>query len=397
MNGKVYMDYAATTFVRPEVVSAMMPYHSISFENPSSLYSYSEGNRRAIEESREAVADLIGASSEEIFFTGGGSEADNWALKGLAFSQAGKDKRHLITTETEHHAVLHSMEFLERMGFRVTYLPVDSEGFVSIDKLKEAIRDDTLLVSVAFANNEIGTIQDVEAIVEVCKDRGVPFHTDAVQAAAHVPIDVKSMGIDMLSMAAHKFYGPKGVGALYVKKGIRLENLIHGGGQERSRRAGTENVASIVGMGKAASLASEEMEFDSLEICKLRDRLIDGVMSTIPHARLNGPVGDRRLPNNANFSFVGIEGETLLLDLDDAGIAASTGSACASASLDPSHVLMAIGLSHEMAHGSVRLTLGRSSSDDDVSRVLEVLPSIVERRRAMSPLWDDYMARREVL
>lgn len=397
MNGKVYMDYAATTFVRPEVVSAMMPYHSISFENPSSLYSYSEGNRRAIEEAREAVADLIGASSEEIFFTGGGSEADNWALKGLAFSQAGKDKRHLITTETEHHAVLHSMEFLERMGFRVTYLPVDSEGFVSIDKLKEAIRDDTLLVSVAFANNEIGTIQDVEAIVEVCKDRGVPFHTDAVQAAAHVPIDVKSMGIDMLSMAAHKFYGPKGVGALYVKKGIRLENLIHGGGQERSRRAGTENVASIVGMGKAASLASEEMEFDSLEICKLRDRLIDGVMSIIPHTRLNGPVGDRRLPNNANFSFVGIEGETLLLDLDDAGIAASTGSACASASLDPSHVLMAIGLSHEMAHGSVRLTLGRSSSDDDVSRVLEVLPSIVERRRAMSPLWDDYMARREVL
>jgi cysteine desulfurase len=397
MNGKVYMDYAATTFVRPEVVSAMMPYHSISFENPSSLYSYSEGNRRAIEEAREAVADLIGASSEEIFFTGGGSEADNWALKGLAFSQAGKDKRHLITTETEHHAVLHSMEFLERMGFRVTYLPVDSEGFVPIDKLKEAIRDDTLLVSVAFANNEIGTIQDVEAIVEVCRDRGVPFHTDAVQAAAHVPIDVKSMGIDMLSMAAHKFYGPKGVGALYVKKGIRLENLIHGGGQERSRRAGTENVASIVGMGKAASLASEEMEFDSLEICKLRDRLIDGVMSTIPHARLNGPVGDRRLPNNANFSFVGIEGETLLLDLDDAGIAVSTGSACASASLDPSHVLMAIGLSHEMAHGSVRLTLGRSSSDDDVSRVLEVLPYIVERRRAISPLWDDYVARREVL
>ena len=397
MNGKVYMDYAATTFVRPEVVSAMMPYHSISFENPSSLYSYSNGNRRAIEGAREAVADLIGASSEEIFFTGGGSEADNWALKGLAFSQAGKDKRHLITTETEHHAVLHSMEFLERMGFRVTYLPVDPEGFVSIDKLKEAIRDDTLLVSVAFANNEIGTIQDIEAIVEVCKDRGVLFHSDAVQAAAHVPIDVKSMGIDMLSMAAHKFYGPKGVGALYVKKGIRLENLIHGGGQERSRRAGTENVASIVGMGKAASLASEEMEFDSLEICKLRDRLIDGVMSTIPHARLNGPVGDRRLPNNANFSFVGIEGETLLLDLDDAGIAASTGSACASASLDPSHVLMAIGLSHEMAHGSVRLTLGRSSSDDDVSRVLEVLPYIVERRRAMSPLWDDYVARREVL
>ncbi|MCF4151136.1 cysteine desulfurase NifS [Dethiosulfovibrio sp. F2B] len=397
MNGKVYMDYAATTFVRPEVVLAMIPYHSISFENPSSLYSYSDGNRRAIEEAREAVADLIGASSEEIFFTGGGSEADNWALKGLAFSRAGKDKRHLITTETEHHAVLHSMEFLERMGFRVTYLPVDSEGFVSIDKLKEAIRDDTLLVSVAFANNEIGTIQDIEAIVEVCRDRGVLFHTDAVQAAAHVPIDVKSMGIDMLSMAAHKFYGPKGVGALYVKKGIRLENLIHGGGQERSRRAGTENVASIVGMGKAASLASEEMEFDSLEICKLRDRLIDGVMSIIPHARLNGPVGNRRLPNNANFSFVGIEGETLLLDLDDAGIAASTGSACASASLDPSHVLMAIGLSHEMAHGSVRLTLGRSSSDDDVSRVLEVLPSIVERRRAMSPLWDDYMARREVL
>ncbi|EFC91887.1 cysteine desulfurase NifS [Dethiosulfovibrio peptidovorans DSM 11002] len=397
MNGKVYMDYAATTFVRPEVVAAMMPYHSISFENPSSLYSYSDGNRRAIEEAREAVADLIGALPEEIFFTGGGSEADNWALKGLAFSRAGKDKRHLITTETEHHAVLHSMDFLERMGFRVTYLPVDSEGFVSIDKLKEAIRDDTLLVSVAFANNEIGTIQDVEAIGKVCRDRGVLFHTDAVQAVVHVPIDVKSMGIDMLSMAAHKFYGPKGVGALYVKKGIRLENLIHGGGQERSRRAGTENVASIVGMGKAASLASEEMESDSLEICKLRDRLIDGVMSTIPHTRLNGPVGDRRLSNNANFSFVGIEGETLLLDLDDAGIAASTGSACASASLDPSHVLMAIGLSHEMAHGSVRLTLGRSSSDYDVARLLEVLPSIVEGRRAMSPLWDDYMARREVL
>lgn len=395
MKTNVYMDYAATTFVRPEVVEAMEAYFTPSFHNPSSLYSASESNRKAIDRARGQVASVIGADKKEIFFTGGGSEADNWALKGAAFALGAKKGRHLITTSIEHHAITHSMEFLERQGFDVTYLPVDHEGFVSIEELEKAIRGDTILVSVAMANNEIGTVQDVASIGKLCRERGVLFHTDAVQAVTHIPIDVEAMNIDMLSMAAHKFYGPKGVGALYIRKGIRLENLIHGGGQESGRRSGTENVPGIVGMGLAAALAHDEMAHEGRRLSSLRDRLMEGLLRKIPYARINGPIGECRLPNNSNFSFVGIEGETLLLDLDDGGVFASTGSACASASLDPSHVLMAIGLSHEMAHGSVRLTLGRDSSDEDVDRVLELLPRIVERRRAMSPLWEDFLKRQE--
>ncbi|SMG42434.1 cysteine desulfurase NifS [Dethiosulfovibrio salsuginis] len=395
MKTNVYMDYAATTYVRPEVLEAMEAYFTRSFHNPSSLYSASEPNRNAIDTARAQVASVIGADKKEIFFTGGGSEADNWALKGAAFALGAKKGRHLITTSIEHHAITHSMEFLERQGFDITYLPVDGEGFVPLDVLEKAIRDDTILVSVAMANNEIGTVQDVTSIGRLCRERGVLFHTDAVQAVTHIPIDVEAMNIDMLSMAAHKFYGPKGVGALYIRKGVRIENLIHGGGQESGRRSGTENVPGIVGMGLAAALAHGEMANEARRLSSLRDRLMEGLLRKIPYARINGPIGDRRLPNNSNFSFVGIEGETLLLDLDDGGFSASTGSACASASLDPSHVLMAIGLSHEMAHGSVRLTLGRNSSDEDVDRLLEYLPRVVERRRAMSPLWEDFLKRQE--
>ncbi len=395
MKTNVYMDYAATTYVRPEVVEAMEAYFNRSFYNPSSLYSASEPNRNAIDTARAQVASVIGADKKEIFFTGGGSEADNWALKGAAFALGAKKGRHLITTSIEHHAITHSMEFLERQGFEVTYLPVDCEGFVPLDDLEKAIRDDTILVSVAMANNEIGTVQDVTSIGRLCRKRGVLFHTDAVQAVTHIPIDVEAMNIDMLSMAAHKFYGPKGVGALYIRKGVKIENLIHGGGQEFGRRSGTENVPGIVGMGFAAALAHGEMIKEARRLSSLRDRLMEGLLRKIPYARINGPIGEYRLPNNSNFSFVGIEGETLLLDLDDGGFFASTGSACASASLDPSHVLMAIGLSHEMAHGSVRLTLGRNSSDEDVDRLLDYLPRVVERRRAMSPLWEDFLKRQE--
>lgn len=394
MERRVYMDYAATTFVRPEVAVAMSDYFSESFYNPSSLYSSSDANRKAIESARVQVASSIGADADEIFFTGGGSEADNWAIKGTAFS-LGKKGRHLITTTIEHHAIGHTMDFLERQGFEVTYIPVDPEGFVVWDALEKAIRCDTILVSVVLANNEIGTIQNAVAIGALCRERGVLFHTDAVQAVTHIPIDVESMNIDLLSMAAHKFYGPKGIGALFIRRGLKIENLIHGGGQEKGRRAGTENVPAMVGMGMAARLAHEEMAGENERLSRLRDRLVSGILDTVPYAKINGPLGNLRLPNNVNFSFVGIEGETLLLDLDDAGISASTGSACASASLDPSHVLMAIGLSHEMAHGSVRFTMGMGSSDSDVDYVLRVLPEIVRRRREMSPLWEDFLARQE--
>ncbi len=394
MERRVYMDYAATTFVRPEVAVAMSDYFSESFYNPSSLYSSSDANRKAIESARVQVASSIGADADEIFFTGGGSEADNWAIKGTAFS-LGKKGRHLITTTIEHHAIGHTMDFLERQGFEVTYIPVDPEGFVVWDALEKAIRGDTILVSVVLANNEIGTIQNAVAIGALCRERGVLFHTDAVQAVTHIPIDVESMNIDLLSMAAHKFYGPKGIGALFIRRGLKIENLIHGGGQEKGRRAGTENVPAMVGMGMAARLAHEEMAGENERLSRLRDRLVSGILDTVPYAKINGPLGNLRLPNNVNFSFVGIEGETLLLDLDDAGISASTGSACASASLDPSHVLMAIGLSHEMAHGSVRFTMGMGSSDSDVDYVLRVLPEIVRRRREMSPLWEDFLARQE--
>lgn len=386
----IYMDYAATTFTDPEVVEAMVPFFSQSFENPSSLYSRSDGNRRALAEARAQVAAAIGARPEEIFFTGSGSEADNWALKGAAFAPRRKG-RHVITTAVEHKAILETAHFLERNGFDVTYLPVDAKGRVRLGDVRAALREDTILLSVMFANNEVGTIQPIAELGALCREKGILFHTDAVQAVTHVPIDVETLKIDLLSMAAHKFYGPKGVGALFIRKGVVLENLVHGGGQEKGRRAGTENVPLIVGMGKAAELAMAEMESERQRLSALRDRLIAGLREAIPYARLNGPEGMGRLPNNVNMSFVGVEGETLLLDLDLAGIAASTGSACASASLDPSHVLMAMGLSHEEAHGSVRLTLGRTSTEEEVDRVVEALTEIVARRRAMSPLWEDFL------
>lgn len=390
MSGQVYLDYAATTFTAPEVVSAMAPYFTQSFGNPSSIYSFSEENRRAIAESRQKVADVIGASRDEIYFTSGGTEADNWALKGVAWRNRARGN-HVITTKIEHHAVLYAAKFLQENGFEVTFLDVDSEGRVRPEDVARALTDRTILVSVMFANNEIGTIQPVAKIGALCRERGVPFHTDAVQAAAHVPIDVKAMNIDLLSMSAHKFYGPKGVGALYVRKGIRIENLIHGGGQERGRRATTENVAGIVGLGAAIELTSSRMKESSARIAALRDMLIEGVMKNIPYAKLNGAPSGERLPNNANFSFIGIEGETLLLDLDREGVYASTGSACSSGSLDPSHVLMAIGLTHEQAHGSLRMTLGEETTEEHVRHVLEVLPRIVKRRREMSPLWEDFL------
>ncbi|QTX32080.1 cysteine desulfurase NifS [Aminithiophilus ramosus] len=394
MKAGIYMDYAATTFAAPEVVEAMMPYFTDSFENPSSLYSRSDGNKKALAEARRRVAAVIGAAPEEIYFTGSGSEADNWALKGAAFSPRRRGK-HVVTTAVEHKAILETGHFLERNGFDVTYLPVDGKGLVRLDDVKAALRDDTVLLSVMFANNEVGAVQPVAELGALCRERGILFHTDAVQAATHLSIDVEAMKIDLLSMAAHKFYGPKGVGALYIRRGVVLDNLVHGGGQEKGRRAGTENVPLIVGMGKAAEMAMAEMEVERGRIASLRDDLIAKLRRAIPYARLNGPEGESRLPNNVNMSFIGVEGETLLLDLDLAGISASTGSACASASLEPSHVLMAMGLSHEEAHGSVRLTLGRRTTIAEIDAVVTALTEIVARRRAMSPLWEDFLKTKE--
>ena len=390
MSRQVYLDYAATTFTDPRVVEAMAPYFTQSFGNPSSIYSFSEGNRKAMAGARNQVAAVLGSAPEEIYFTGSGTEADNWALQGVAFKNRSKGN-HIITTKIEHHAILHTGQFLQKNGYDVTFLDVDPEGRVSLENLKKAVTDKTVLVSVMFANNEIGTIEPIAEIGAFCKERGIIFHTDAVQATAHVPIDVKAMNIDLLSLSAHKFYGPKGVGALFIKKGVKIENFIHGGAQERGRRASTENVAGIVGLGAAIELTSSRMKSASERISRLRNMLIEGVMKAVPHAKLNGAPPGERLPNNANFSFIGIEGETLILDLDRAGIYGSTGSACSSGSLDPSHVLMAIGLSHELAHGSLRLTLGEETTEEDILYVLSVLPGIVRERREMSPLWEDYL------
>lgn len=395
MSREVYLDNAATTYTDPKVVETMLPFFTESYGNPSSIYSLSDRNRKAMDKARQEVADLLGAQKEEIFFTSGGTESDNWALKGAAWRNRSKGN-HIITTKIEHHAVLHTAEFLQKNGFEVTFLDVDSEGRVRLDDLKRAVTDQTILVSIVFANNEIGTIQPVAEIGAFCREKGILFHTDAVQAAAHVPIDVKAMNIDLLSISAHKFHGPKGVGALYIRKGVRIENFMHGGGQEKGRRATTENMAGIVGMGEAIAMTGGAMKEDTARIASLRNMLIDGVMKAIPHSKLNGAPIDERLPNNANFSFIGIEGETLLLDLDRAGIYGSTGSACSSGSLDPSHVLMAIGLSHELAHGSLRLTLGEDTTAEDIQYVLETLPGIVKHRREMSPLWEDYLKNIEV-
>ncbi len=394
MSKFVYMDNSATTFTKPEVLEEMLPYFTEKFGNPSSMYRYSDLSRKAIATARERVAKAINADPKEIFFTAGGSEGDNWALKGIAYANRNKGN-HIITSEIEHHAILHTGKFLEKEGFEVTYLPVDDEGFVKPEDVRAAITDKTILVSIMFANNEIGTIMPIKEIAAVCKEKGVYFHTDAVQAVAHVPVDVQDLGVDMLSMAGHKFYGPKGVGAMYIRKGVKIENLIHGGAQEKGKRASTENTPGIVGIGKAIEIAVAELSEESARLSKLRDKLISGLMERIPHAKLNGPKdGSKRNPNNVNMSFIGVEGETLLMDLDDKGICASTGSACASGSLDPSHVLLAIGCKHEVAHGSLRLTLGAGNTEEDVDYALEVIPEIVKRRREMSPLWADFLKQR---
>jgi cysteine desulfurase len=393
MNKTVYMDYSATTYVKPEVLEEMMPYFTQSFGNPSSFYGISRDTKRAIDKARERVAKPLNADSSEIYFTGGGSEADNWAIKGVAFAQK-KKGNHIITTKIEHHAVLHTCEWLEKNGFEVTYLDVDSEGFIKIEDLVNAIKDTTILVSVMFANNEIGTIQPIKEIGEICREKRIIFHTDAVQAIGNLEIDVKEMNIDLLSLAGHKFYGPKGVGALYIRKGVRIDNLIHGGGQERARRAGTENIAGVVGLGKAMELAYENLEEHTKAMEVLREKLIDGLLK-VPHTKLNGPRGDKRLPGNVNVGFEFIEGESILLSLDFEGVCASSGSACTSGSLDPSHVLLAIGLPHEKAHGSLRLSLGDGNTEEEVDYVLEVVPPIIERLRNMSPLWEDFLKKGE--
>jgi len=381
---RIYLDHAATTPTRPEVVEAMLPYFTDAFGNPSSIYSYGQEARGAVEEARTEVAELIGARSEEIIFTSGGTEADNFALKGVAFANEGKGN-HIITTSIEHHAVLEVCKFLEKRGFRVTYLPVDEYGLVVPQDVKKAITDKTILISVMHANNEVGTIEPVEEIGKIAREAGVYFHTDAVQTMGHIPVNVDELKVDLLAISGHKFYGPKGVGAMYVRKGTKLISLMHGGEQEKRRRAGTENVPAIVGLGKAVELAGQDMGKEAERLAYLRDKLIKGLGDKIDHIRLNGHPA-RRLPNNVNVSIDFVEGESMLLNLDLEGICASTGSACSSASLEPSHVLLALGVLPEQAHGSLRFTLGRENSEEDVERVLEVLPGIVAKLRAMSPL-----------
>ena len=389
-----YMDYSATTYVKPEVLDAMMPFFTEKFGNPSSFYGISRETKMAVDNARAQVAKAINCDPNEVYFTGGGSEADNWAIKGIATAHM-KKGNHIITTKIEHHAVLHTCEFLEKFGFEVTYLDVNEEGFVDLKQLEEAITDKTILVSIMFAKNEIGTIQPIKEIGALCREKKVLFHTDAVQAVGSVPVDVKEMNIDLLSLAGHKLYGPKGIGALYIRRGVRIDNLIHGGGQERGRRAGTENIPGVVGLGKAIEIATENIEENRARLTVLRDKLIDGILERIPYARLNGPRGDKRLPGNSNISFEFIEGESILLSLDFEGICASSGSACTSGSLDPSHVLLAIGLPHEKAHGSLRTTLGAASTEEDVEKLLNELPPIIERLRNMSPLWYDFKRKGE--
>jgi cysteine desulfurase len=381
----IYMDHAATTYAKKEVVDAMVPYFTEHFGNPSSVYGIARESKKAIDAARAQVAKALGAEPGEVYFTSGGSESDNWAIKGVAFANR-KRGNHIITTQIEHHAVLHTCLFLEKEGFDLTYLPVDKYGLVDPTDLEKAITEKTILVSIMYANNEIGTIEPIAELGAIARKHNVYFHTDAVQAIGNVPIDVKAQNIDMLSLSAHKFYGPKGVGALYIKKGVRIENLIHGGAQEQKRRAGTENIAGIVGLGKAIELATADIPAHNAKIRAMRDRLLRGALETIPHARLNGHP-EKRLPGNFNVSFEYIEGESMLLWLDDVGICGSTGSACTSGSLEPSHVLLATGLSPEVAHGSLRLTLGDVNTGQDIDTVLAVLPDVVSRLRQMSPLY----------
>ena len=382
----VYADNAATTPVSKKVVEAMLPYMTEHYGNPSSLYGIGQTAARAVDKAREQVAAALGADVKEIFFTSGGSEADNWAIRGAAALGAKKGKKHLITSKFEHHAVLHTMAALEKEGFKVTYLDVYENGIVKVEDVEKAITDETCLVSIMYANNEIGTVQPIAEIGKLCRDKGVLFHTDAVQAVGHLRIDVKEQNIDMLSLSGHKFHAVKGTGALYCKKGLRLPNLIEGGAQEAGRRAGTENVPGIVGLGVAITEMTEHLEENYNKVKALRDRLFEGA-SKISHSRINGDK-DKRLPGNFSMCFEGVEGESLLLMLDMKGVSASSGSACTSGSLDPSHVLLSIGLKHEVAHGSLRLSLGENNTQEDVDYILEVLPPIIERLRDMSPLWE---------
>ena len=383
----VYADNAATTSVSKTALNAMMPFLTEDYGNPSSLYGFAQRAAEALAQARATVAECLGAASpKEIYFTSGGSEADNQAIMSAARVGARKGKKHLISTKFEHHAVLHTLKRLEKEGFEVTLLDVHEDGVVRIEDLKAAIREDTCLVTIMFANNEIGTVQPVEEIGALCREKGIPFHCDAVQAAGHMPIDVEKMNIDMLSISGHKFHAPKGVGALYVRKNIPLFNLIEGGAQERGKRAGTENVAGIVAMAAALKESVDNMEADSKKMIAMRDKLF-AELSKIPHSKINGSL-EHHVPGTVNMCFEGIEGESLLLMLDANGICASSGSACTSGSLDPSHVLLALGLPHEVAHGSLRLSFGDYNSMEDIDYILEVLPPIIERLRSMSPLWD---------
>lgn len=389
MDKLIYLDNAATTKVLPAVLDEMLPYFSETYGNPSAVYSFASKAKSAVDTARDSVADLIGAKSEEIYFTGGGSESDNWALKATAEAYASKGK-HIITSKIEHHAILHTAAWLEKQGYEVTYIDVDEDGVVKLDELEAAIRPDTILISIMAANNEIGTIQPIREIGEIAKKHGVLFHTDAVQAFGHIPINVDEMNIDMLSASGHKIHGPKGIGVMYIRKGVKIRSFIHGGAQERQRRAGTHNVPGIVGIGKAAELASENMDKIMKQESELRDYMIKRVLDEIPYTRLNGHKTDR-LPNNVSFCFRFIEGESLLILLDQSGICASSGSACTSGSLDPSHVLLAIGLPHEIAHGSLRISMSEETTREDIDYTVDKLKGIVERLRSMSPLYEDFV------
>ncbi len=391
MKPMIYLDNAATTRTAPEVVEAMLPFFSECYGNPSSIYSLGTASKKAISEARETIAKSLGAQNNEIYFTAGGSEADNWALKAAAEAYASRGK-HIITSKIEHHAILHTCEYLEKKGFEITYVGVDENGILKLDELEKAIRPDTILISVMYANNEIGTIQPIREIGAIARKNKILFHTDAVQAYGQLPISVDECGIDMLSASAHKLNGPKGVGFLYIRTGLKLRSLIHGGGQERSRRAGTENVAGIVGLGAAVKRAFSIMEEKTAKELQLRDYLIEKIEAEIPYCRLNGD-REKRLPNNVNFSFEFIEGESLLIMLDMKGICGSSGSACTSGALDPSHVLMAIGLPHEIAHGSLRLTLSEETTVEELDYTVQTMKEIIEKLRNMSPLYEDFLKK----
>jgi len=383
---KIYLDYAATTPTDPEVLKAMLPYFTDRFGNPSSIHSFGQEAKAAVEKARREIASFLGAKQDEIIFTSGGSESDNFAIKGVAYANKHKGN-HIITSSIEHHAVIKSCEFLEKMGFEVTYLPVSKDGLVDPEDVKKAITDKTILISIMHASNEIGTIQPIKEIGKIAREKKIYFHSDAVQTFGHLHINVDELNVDLLSVSAHKLCGPKGIGILYVRKGTKIVSFIHGGGQERKRRASTENVPAIVGFGKAVEIAKKTMDEEVKKLVILRDKLIKGILEKIDNVYLNGhPV--RRLPNNVNVSVESIEGESMLLNLDMEGIAASTGSACTSASLEASHVLLALGLSHELAHGSLRFTLGRYTEEEDINKVLEILPKIVKKLRSISPLWE---------